>query len=123
MNRLYVIVHPDSCKAYIGSEDAKKALFEIERIKSSESYLIIRSIEQPYQLHRDMPEPSENLEVIVCGGFKHTCVTMQLFNLREEGYNARFHPFACCPGQGRLPFTMLKEIDERYPDFDVPATI
>jgi|SRR3989338_2233055 len=118
MSELHIIVHEDAVKAYanIGSGAAKQALDEIERIKTSQKYLGIPSHHEPKELHPDMPLPTDDLQVFVSGGYRDTCCLQQLFALREAGYKAKFHPIASCPGRGRLPSTMLREIETKYPD-------
>jgi len=49
------------------------------KLKEQKHILGIPSTSNPYELHPDMPTPSDDLEVIVSGGF-NTCCTLQLFN-------------------------------------------
>ena len=119
MRELHVIIHEDAVRAYadMGSSTAKSVLGEISQIKTTQNYLEIPSHWKPYELHPDMPLPADDLQVFVSGGYKGTCCTMQLFKLKESGYNAKFHPTANCPGQGILPSMILRDIEEKYPDF------
>lgn len=115
---LFIIVHEDAVRNYadFGSTDAQKALEEIGKIKKTKDYLEIDNAE-PHKLHPDMPPKSDDLEVFVAGGFTTACCTMQLFRLKEDGYNARFYRDGLCPGQARAPLFMLDTIREKYPDF------
>ncbi|MDD5651454.1 MAG: hypothetical protein PHF86_13745 [Candidatus Nanoarchaeia archaeon] len=119
MKELHIIVHEEAVEAYadLGLSTAKEVLKKLQEIKSSQNYLEISEFKNPNKLHSDMPNPSEDLEIIVSGGYTKTCCTMQLFALKKAGYNARFHPTACCPGQGSLGSIMMKEILEEYPNF------
>jgi len=119
MRELHVIVHEDAVKAYadMGAGVAQQVLDEIRQIKASKEYLELHHSRSPNNLHPDMPPASEDLQVVVSGGYKGTCCTFQLFALREAGYKARFHPTANCPGQGHAPSILLRDIDEKYPDF------
>ena len=118
VRELYIIVHEDAVGSYacLGSPQAKRAMGEIEKIKSGKDYLEIDSW-NPNELHPDMPPKSDDLRVFVAGGFLHACCTMQMFRLKEEGYDASFLLNGTCPGQARAPLHMMEIIREKYPDF------
>lgn len=119
MRELHVIVHEDAVKAYAdtGCNLAQQVMNEIRAIKATKDYLELYFYMESSSLHPNMPSPSNDLQVFVSGGYYRTCCTMQLFELKKAGYNARFHPSANYPGQGVLPSVLLQDILEQFPDF------
>lgn len=117
---LHIIVHEEAVRTYanLGSKAAQKVIDEIQNIKENQSYLEIGELQSPNELHNEMPPPSEDLRVIVSGGYEQACCTFQLFILRESGYQAKFHPTA--KYRSSISFTpgaLLSDIEENYPDF------
>ena len=125
MKELHVIVHEEAVESYasLHSEYAARVLAEIAEIKSTKEYLEIPSRVDPHKLHPNMPPPTEDLQVIVSGGYLRACATMQLFALKQAGYTAEFHPTAVHDGYAVVyNSAMLKTIKEKYPDFYDSAT-
>lgn len=119
MKELYVIVHEGAVREHVkrGNQRAQRTLENIEAIKSQNSFVNIPDHEIPEKLSLDMPLPSIGLRVLVCGAFLDDCCSYQLFHLKEAGYNAAFHPTACLKGEASPPKTLLKKINEKYPEF------
>jgi hypothetical protein len=118
---LHVIVHRDSLNvfAFRRDKEAEKAVDEIYKIWREKDYIMIWDHnKKPYKLSRDMPEPSDGLEVIVSGGYKYMCCSLQLYVLRKAGYNARFHETACFDNGERMPILPdgFREVVPEYPE-------
>jgi hypothetical protein len=64
-----------------------------------------------------MPESDENLQVIVTGAFTEKCCASQLFRLKEEGYNARYHCTANLYGSNSGTELLFNHYLLKYPDF------
>ena len=102
-SKLYVIVHGDYLPVTVnGTADCRK---EIARIKNEEAFLEVSG--DAGQVHPDMPSPSDDLEVLVCGGIRNACCSAQLRALQAKGYNADYHDPACYNYIFGMPFRPL----------------
>jgi hypothetical protein len=121
VKELYIIVHEEivTNSATKGSEAARKLLSEIRKIKHEQDYLEICDPKSPSELHPDMPPPSNDLSVIVLGGYRNICCVLQLFKLKESGYNAKPYQEAYLVNpKGRLAPGMIETILEKYPELE-----
>jgi hypothetical protein len=94
MKVMNIIVHEEAVllRASMGFESAKTISEGLDKIKKTEDYLVIKIDEDPRQLHKKMPLPSNELSVIVHGAYKGWCCSYQLDVLKKSGYDANYHP-------------------------------
>ena len=94
METLYIVVHEHFMDYWIEKDHPKAGGVkrEIERIKKEETWLALTG--EPEKLHPEMPEPSPELEVRVCGAFSSPgfmCVDKQILALRIAEYEVKMH--------------------------------
>lgn len=108
---LHVVVHEDSLIFYAlkGDKTAERILDELRRIRREKDHLLIWDEGTAFKLDPHMPPPSDDLNVIVCGGYMYECCSMQLYTLRKAGYNAEFHETACFDNGEKMPADLLPD--------------
>jgi len=86
---LYVIVHEQEVNDELGwgVPSSIKVYGEIQEIKQMYAY---RSVDgDPTVIPADLPAPSDDLLVHVCGSSLDVCIPKQLEALQRAGYNAK----------------------------------
>ena len=96
MEEIYVIVHEWFVDRAVdmGKEFAADVKNELNWIKTNKKFVSISVNEKPAIIHPELPPPSSNLLLKVCGAFTHKeymCVDIQCLALRIEGYNAQIY--------------------------------
>lgn len=100
MKKLFVIVHENAIHDAMRSLEASRIEKELRRIKDSEEFLEIKSTQSEHSLPENMPPPSKELQVLVCGSYgasQHEtgCCLAQLNALKKAGYNTVLYSKAC----------------------------
>lgn len=89
--QLYLIVHEDCIDEGRQTNQSKRVKQELERVRREEDFL---PIEELHILHPDMPEPSQDLEVMVCGAYygkEVWCINRHMKTLKNSGYKAKIY--------------------------------
>ena len=99
VRRLYVIVgecsvHMDAGPG-VGNPVADEVLAELRDIKDAEEHIEIPSNIPSSDIDPRMPPPSDDLKVIVCGGYREACCKQQYGALSGAGYQVDYHSTAC----------------------------
>jgi hypothetical protein len=106
MRELHVIVKEEDLRSIAPKDlEARQALAEIQKIKQQKPYF---PVNQSYKINPRMPPPAPDMMVWVSGISKYWACAIQLYYLRQAGYNALFHPKAC------LDFLSIKVV---YPEY------
>lgn len=126
-----VIVNPWFIKATadLGNNEAQKALAVIERLKTDNKepnqlkevnisgWLAGRSRNLLKDLGLNLPHPSHNLKIEVCGVNTDMSNIALVYVLRKAGYTAGFNKNASCAGRTEPPQMVIRQILDEFPDF------
>jgi len=121
--RLYIIVGEDAVKSYAdmgkalynSRNFAQEVLDNIQDIKNNNDFLEIKDNEFVDILHPGIPDPNDDLEILVAGGYTYTGVAYQLFSLKSAGYNASYAGRNLC-FDGAISTIMQSYLND-FPDF------
>ncbi len=98
MKELGIIVHSEGIRgeADKGDKIAERVLKEIDKYKEQNpNYIkLIWPDDAADKIFSSMPEPDEDLRVVLLGGTKF-CLEKQYNVLKENGYNVEFHQRGC----------------------------
>ncbi|MBT7903105.1 hypothetical protein HN587_04510 [Candidatus Woesearchaeota archaeon] len=119
MRQLNVIVHEEIIieNSFLTCDLGEKAtttLAEINSLRQTATTPPLELMGPAYELHPLMPQPTDDLEVIVSGGLKRACCITQVYTLLEAGYRAKLHPTACLDF-GSLPKDTIARMISKYP--------
>jgi hypothetical protein len=132
MKTINIVVNPSFINdlAIFGNEEARQVLLYIERMKrdnpdsTSEYREVFISGGLASQLNNiieelvlNLPDPSPDLQLYVCGANTDFANVILLFELRKKGYRAKFSREASCAGLTEPPQMMLRQILDLFPDF------
>ena len=101
MRQVYAIVHEKcidwKCVKANGIVRIANLKFKLWKIKNYEEYI---SIGDPRKISGATPQPSGDLEILVCGAYTTACVSNQLKVLKDNGYRTSIYNPACLDGSG-----------------------
>lgn len=101
MRELYVVVHENGIRweniKTRGVIEIAKLKFNLWNIKRK-NYIPVDG--NPRILPKGIPEPSNDLEVLVCDAYNGACVKNQFDALKENGYSVSIYEPACLGGGG-----------------------
>lgn len=120
MKEEYVIVHQGmierSAKFYVPS-----SMWALRKINKLDKFHPKRLREEPADtIHPELPPPSDDLEIIVCGALRELCVEIQKKALMKKGYSVKVDREATICGTEPLNMiydnfvALLKLVRERY---------